>query len=230
MKQETQYKTLSESAAKLLQKAEQEGLNPDEVLAAAGINLDGNKLPVNRGEATDNLESFIRARGEAPVPGQSLTNSPDNRYPWEQPPRFANPDEAAESVYQRLLQPEAIKYIVSALSNGASVTDVTSVILYGDFVSGLYNPDVMMLIFEPVMFLVMSIGEKANIDYILDVDLENEERENESKERMNDFLPALQKVKDKALEKTVSSASVPRNLLDKIETETKNIKSLLEER
>ena len=23
-----------------------------------------------------------------PIPGQSLTNNPDNPYPWEQPPQF----------------------------------------------------------------------------------------------------------------------------------------------
>ena len=31
---------------------------------------------------------------ELATPGQSLTNSPDQKYPWENPPRFTNRHDA----------------------------------------------------------------------------------------------------------------------------------------
>ena len=42
----------------------------------------------------------IEAIGKAgrPIPGQSLTNSPDSKYPWEQPPQFTNFKEALDYV------------------------------------------------------------------------------------------------------------------------------------
>ena len=33
----------------------------------------------------------------APIAGQSLTNDPDQSYPWEKPAKFANPREALDS-------------------------------------------------------------------------------------------------------------------------------------
>ena len=38
---------------------------------------------------------------DAPVPGQSLTDTPGNS-PWEHPPQFAKVDEAAEYIWDRL--------------------------------------------------------------------------------------------------------------------------------
>ena len=42
---------------------------------------------------------------DAPVPGQSLTDTPGN-YGWEHPPQFADIEGAAEYVYNRLQKKE----------------------------------------------------------------------------------------------------------------------------
>jgi hypothetical protein len=36
---------------------------------------------------------------EAPVPGQSLTNSPDTPYPWEQAPEISTQREAIDRMF-----------------------------------------------------------------------------------------------------------------------------------
>ena len=41
---------------------------------------------------------------DTPIPGQSLTNSPDNSYPWENPPRFTNRREAEIFILEELLR------------------------------------------------------------------------------------------------------------------------------
>ena len=45
---------------------------------------------------------------DAPVPGQSLTDTPGN-YPWEHPPQFTDLNEAAEFVWDNLHEENKLK-------------------------------------------------------------------------------------------------------------------------
>ena len=40
---------------------------------------------------------------DAPIPGQSLTNSPENSYPWEQPPVLTDVKEASMFFFSKLI-------------------------------------------------------------------------------------------------------------------------------
>ena len=35
----------------------------------------------------------------APIPGESLTDSPDNKKAWERPPEYTNEDDAMREIY-----------------------------------------------------------------------------------------------------------------------------------
>ena len=54
---------------------------------------------------TDGLEMFAaeNAKGR-PVAGQSLTNSPEQPYKWEQPPEFTTVNEANLFILQSLIE------------------------------------------------------------------------------------------------------------------------------
>ena len=41
---------------------------------------------------------------QGPIPGQSLTNSPDSRQPWENPPVYTNIKEAREAIFLEILK------------------------------------------------------------------------------------------------------------------------------
>ena len=120
-----------------------------------------------RGEARfsqEGLDELTNLSGQGrPIPGQSLTNSPESAYPWESPPTLTNPREALDVIVAEIMQPEAVKNIVNALANGAPVGDIGSAILYAKFTEGDITPDTMMLLAEPVMYTIMAIGEEANI-------------------------------------------------------------------
>ena len=125
--------------------------------------------PKIRGKARFNQEGLdeivnLSSQGGA-IPGQSLVNDPSQPYPWEQPPEFANPKDALDFMVGLIFQPEAMKQIVQALANGAAVADIAMVMLYTKFTEGKFNPDVLMLLAEPVMYVIMAIGEEANIKY-----------------------------------------------------------------
>lgn len=102
------------------------------------------------------------------IPGQSLTNSPDQQYKWEQPTEYTNPREAMLYVFETLTVPETTTNILLSLSNGVGVVDIASITLYAGFLEGKWNPDVMLLLMEPTMYMVMALAEKAGIPYNLE--------------------------------------------------------------
>ena len=65
-----------------------------------------------------------------PIPGQSMTNSPDQPYRWEQPPEFTSPREAMLGVFEALTVPETTGNILVSLIKGVGVIDIASITLY----------------------------------------------------------------------------------------------------
>ena len=191
-----------------------------------------------RGEARfsqEGLDELTNLSGQGrPIPGQSLTNSPESAYPWESPPTLTNPREALDVIVAEIMQPEAVKNIVNALANGAAVGDIGSAILYAKFTEGDITPDTMMLLAEPVMYTIMAIGEEANIKYNIEGnDLDEFDEEDEAEEmtnKINEFRTAVSDIKNqttKKLKPTVDENVVPRNILDRVKEQGPEIRSLL---
>ena len=196
------------------------------------------KGPKIRGEAKFNqegLDELTNLSGQGrPIPGQSLTNNPESKYPWESPATLSNPREALDVIVAEMMQPEAVKNIVNALANGAAVGDIGSAILYAKFTEGDITPDTMMLLAEPVMYTIMAIGEEANIKYNIEGnDLDEFDEEDEAEEMTNkisEFRTAVSDIKNQTTQKlkpTVDENVVPRNILDKVKEQGPEIRSLL---
>ena len=93
----------------------------------------------------------------------------------------------------------------------------------------------MMLLAEPVMYVLMAIGEEANIKYNIegnDLDeFDNEDEEEELENKINEFRTAVSDIKNKTTQKlkpTVDESVVPRNILDKVKEQGTEIRSLLD--
>ncbi len=196
------------------------------------------KGPKIRGEARfsqEGLDELTNLSGQGrPIPGQSLTNSPESPYPWESPPTLTNPREALDVIVAEIMQPEAVKNIVNALANGAAVGDIGSAILYAKFTEGDISVDTMMLLAEPVMYTIMAIGEEANIKYNIEGnDLDEFDEEDEAEEmtnKINEFRTAVSDIKNQTTQKlkpTVDENVVPRNILDRVKEQGPEIRSLL---
>ena len=50
--------------------------------------------------------------------------------------------------------------------------------LYEGFQEGLFNPDLMMLLVEPLAYMIMAFAENLQVDYVIEGD-EDEEETNE---------------------------------------------------
>lgn len=187
---------------------------------SAGVDLDDiEDKPKVRGKLKDSQEGLdklvaLKSQGAA-IPGQSLTNSPDQPYPWEQAVEFANPRDAIDAILTQLLQPEAVKEIITGLSNGASVGDLAMAITYAKFTEGKISPDTMLLVMEPIMYLIMSIGEEANIQYNIDNDDIDEEDEDEIAEKLQEFENIFEQIQAGAMDKEIKPENLSEGVVDK---------------
>ena len=161
----------------------------------------------------------IEAIGKAgrPIPGQSLTNSPDSKYAWEQPPQFTNFKEALDYVVGELIEEDVYVSVVSGIGKGVPISDVTMQVLYAGFKAGKWNPDLMLMLIEPLMYIVISLCEKAGVEYTLYNGEEDDEEDikgpDTELEQVKDMLKT--KVPNK---QSVSASSVPKDILEKVES------------
>ena len=159
------------------------------------------------------------ATGKA-IPGQSLTNSPDNKYKWEQPPEFTNHKEASLYVFSVLTTPETVPNLLESVANGVGVIDLASIVLYSGFLEGKWNPDLMALLMEPTMYMIMALAEKANIKYVVDSGDDEQEPEITSEQQEKSFkkgLTALEEIKKETVTK-INPQAIPVEIREKLET------------
>ena len=222
---------LSEAAGQIVLDGLDAGFDIEDIAPDTGPKIRGESKFSQKG--LDELVSLSN-RG-TPIPGQSLTRDTDDPYPWETPPEFANPREALDDIVGSIMQPEAMKNIVSALAQGAAVADIGTAILYAKFNEGKISPDAIMLLAEPVMYTIMAIGEEANIKYNIegnDLDEFDDEDEVENGDaKLNEFRNVLTDIKKGATKNIepskIDTNVVPESILAQIKEKGPEIKSLL---
>ena len=99
---------------------------------------------------------------DAPIPGQSLTDTPGNPK-WEHPPQFTDIEEASEYVCEKIHTPKAVEQIVTFLENDVPVEAVVRLVLFGGFMEGKWSPDVAILLSEIVFKQILAMGVKAEV-------------------------------------------------------------------
>ena len=158
-----------------------------------------------------------------PVPGQSLTNDPDNPYPWESPPEFVNVNTAIDSIVMNMLgDEEKLANIIEVLASGEiPIAGIAQIILEDGFRRGRYNPDLMLLLAEPLMVVLMALAERAGIrDYEIYQGEGSELSGEEQAELANDVINSYkEEVNFRGLRtgKNIDVRSVPEEVLERIE-------------
>ena len=154
------------------------------------------------------------AQAGRPIPGQSLTSNPDEPRPFERPPDFTNFKEALDYTAAELLLEENYTPMVLAMADGIPVTDLAMQIGYVGFREGKWNPDLMMMLMEPFMYLLMALAEKAGIEYRIDDEDDDEDEDSILEDRVKNISETL---KAKARGKMPEGA-LPSDIVEKIET------------
>ena len=163
---------------------------------------------------------------QGPIPGQSLTNSPDAQQPWEQPPKMTSIKEATEKMFLEILKEENLEAIVNLLDDGMSVAKVTEMLLFIGFTKGEFNPDLMMLLAEPTMYMILAVAEGAGIDPAINdddaADEISEEATAEENAEVEDFLKAREGALRNPrgledLQDNLARTEIPREIQERVE-------------
>jgi hypothetical protein len=164
---------------------------------------------------------------EGPTPGQSLTNSPDNPYPWEKAPEITSVKVATEQIFFDLLKEDNLTTVATLMSQRTPVADIANLLLTAGFQKGKWNPDMMLNLLEPTMYMLMAIAEKAGIDPVLtrdeaDVIIEDNEDNprqdlNVSQNKVKNVIPEGKGFKDAVINK-INPASVGTDIKQRLET------------
>lgn len=115
---------------------------------------------------------------EAPIPGQSLTNSPEEPYPWEGPPQITSQKEAMNKIFLEIIKPENMETLGTAMSDGIPIAGLAEVLIKTSFQKGKINADLAVTLMEPTMYMLLSVAEKIGVDPVLSDD-EEEDRSGE---------------------------------------------------
>lgn len=152
-----------------------------------------------------------------PIPGQSLTNSPDQRYAWEQAPEFVNFKEALDFTVSELLLEENYMPMMAAIGEGVTIVDLATQMGYVGFREGKWNPDLMLMLIEPFMYLLMALAEKAGIDYRIDSEEDDDEDDDTVfEEKTKNIADSIKKETEEAGK--IPEGALPADIINKIES------------
>lgn len=150
-----------------------------------------------------------------PIPGQGLTNDPDSPYPWEKAPEFVDLDESLRYLLEIITQKEAYASLISMMDDGVPLMEVTQVLLFQGFTEGKWNPDLMMILAEPLCYMLLALAERADIDAVIyDGEDEDQNPEMFNVEMQKD---KFEKLSNAAKKNNIPSGVLPVDIQEKIE-------------
>ena len=156
----------------------------------------------------------ITKRGNA-IPGQSLTSNPDEPRPFEGAPEFVNFKEALDYTVGELLEKDTYMSIMAAVGDGVPILDLVMQITYVGFRDGRWNPDLMMMLIEPLIYVLMALAEKADIEYRIDDEDDDEDDDSMLEEKARNIAAvAKEKMGDNGV---IPASAVPSEIVSKIQ-------------
>ena len=172
-------------------------------------------------ETDEDLELYEKNRFSfnRPIPGQSLTNDPASPMAFEKPPEFTNVDDAVEYFFAMIVDEETHPRLISLLRGSFPIMDLTEILLYNAFVEGKINPDMLLLLAEPIAYMLLYISDMAMFDPVITRPEEDEDVTLDDKYGTRDEfnLEATMKKAGKAtLDKEPSEVLSP-DIIDKLQ-------------
>ena len=152
------------------------------------------------------------------IPGQGLTTDPDSPFPWEQAPEYTDLEEGLQYIFGLLIDPENYVPIMDVIDDGTPLMDITQGILFKGFTEGKWNPDLLMLLAEPMTYILLALAERANIDDIKIYRGEEEDEDDEAKLfNIEVDKEKLDKLKEFSTSKEIPAGAIPKDIEEKIE-------------
>ena len=164
-------------------------------------------------ENTENMGEGLEQLGgdpfDAPIPGESLTSDPDNQKPYEKPPEFTDLEKAMAFIFDHLTDDGTYEDVLQTMREGTPIDMLAQVYLTKGFHEGKWNPDLLLLLIEPTVYLLMWLAADVDIDFKLDSD-------GDDLDEQEDELRALAQEDIKKLEPMAIEEKMPSSLLSKV--------------
>jgi|TARA_R110000851_G_scaffold54745_1_gene128951 hypothetical protein len=146
----------------------------------------------------------LKSDSSRPMAGSSLANDPENPAPFEKAPKFTSVHAASEDIFIKLIEPQQYVAIMEAVDGGIPVMQITQMILYKEFQQGAFNPDLMMMMVEPVAYMIIALAERLDLDIVINDEDEDDEEV---------FGVNFKEDKLKELKGAASTGAVPAGML-----------------
>lgn len=137
----------------------------------------------------------LYAKMDRPVPGQSLTNDPKNPQPFERKPEFTSIHSASEYLFGLIIDEDNYVPLMQAVAGGEPLSELAQLMLFQGFQDGKWNPDLMLLLIEPVIYMFLALAEKIDVDPVIYTDEDIDEIEDEETSGTKFEEKALEKIK-----------------------------------
>lgn len=109
----------------------------------------------------------VALTGGRPIPGQSLTSDPSSPAPYEKPPKFTSVHEASRSIFEYFIEPETYTNTMELLADDVPLMDIVQTFVFTGFKEGQWNPDLMLMLVEPIAYIILALAERAGIDPVI---------------------------------------------------------------
>ena len=130
-----------------------------------------------------------------PLAGESLTNDPESPLPFEGSPQFSQKEDALEYLFVLLTEEDTYENLLNMLMGDIPIMQIVKMILYKGFTDGLWNPDMILILAEPLAYMIMALAERADIDFKIDEDDEEEATRTQEPKQLQRMDTALQQAK-----------------------------------
>lgn len=149
-----------------------------------------------------------QAMFDGPIAGQSLMEDPANARPDELPPTFTAIRPALEYTWSKLIEPANYTKVMTLLGNEIPVLSLVKGMLFVGVRDGKWNPDLMMLMLEPVAYMLIALAERQNIPLVI---YEGEAEDEDDQEEMMGVSIEEERLED--LRRNAEASRVPEGIL-----------------
>lgn len=130
---------------------------------------------------------------DAPIPGESLTSDPNNPKPWERPPEFTDVNEAIQYMFLRLTDEENYGDVMDLIRDRTPLDEMVQMYLFKGYMMGKWTVDMMLLLMEPMLYVLIALAEHNGItDYLVYEEEETTMEEGQAIEMLRDDVNRMQ--------------------------------------
>ena len=105
----------------------------------------------------------------AAPPGNSLTDAP-GKWPWEQPPRFTDPDDVIDFTIDTIMGGPIKDDLLKLMMAGITVEELVTQISFKGFLEGQFTPDVAELIKPAIGIFLVDLALQTGFEPKMFVD------------------------------------------------------------